>query len=129
MNASGWIQLFIYIAVLLAVTKPIGLYLHAVLNADGKTCLDPVIKPFERFTYWVGGIDPKKEQDWRRYAGSLLIFSVHYDALHLWHPAPAGQAPAPGALESAENGRLLPRPCLQYRGQLPDQYQLAVLWR
>ena len=76
MNASGWLQLFLYLVVLLAVTKPIGLYLHAVLDPNGKTILDPVIKPIERLTYWLGGIDPKKEQDWRRYAGSLLVFSV-----------------------------------------------------
>ena len=76
MNASGWIQLFLYVAVLLAVTKPIGLYLHAVLDPNGKTILDPVIKPIERLTYWLGGIDAKKEQDWRRYAGSMLMFSL-----------------------------------------------------
>ena len=76
MNASGWIQLFLYFAVLLAVTKPIGLYLIAVLDADGKTFLDPVIKPLERFTYWAIGVDPKKEQDWKRYAVALLIFSL-----------------------------------------------------
>jgi len=76
MNASGWIQLFLYIAVLFAVTKPIGLYLHAVLDPNGKTILDPVLKPIERFTYWIGGIDPKKEQNWRRYTGSMLLFSA-----------------------------------------------------
>jgi K+-transporting ATPase ATPase A chain len=76
MNASGWIQFIVYLAVLLAVTKPIGLYLKAVLNADGKTFLDPVVKPIERFTYFLGGVDPKKEQSWRKYAISLLIFSA-----------------------------------------------------
>jgi K+-transporting ATPase ATPase A chain len=76
MNASGWIQFFIYLVVLFAITKPLGLYLKAVLTADGKTFLDPVVKPLERFTYWAIGVDPKKEQDWRRYAVSLLIFSV-----------------------------------------------------
>jgi len=76
MNASGWIQFFIYLAVLFAITKPVGLYLKAVLDADGKTFLDPVVKPLERFTYWVIGVDPKKEQNWRAYAVSLLVFSV-----------------------------------------------------
>jgi K+-transporting ATPase ATPase A chain len=75
MNASGWIQFFIYLAILLAITKPIGLYLRAVLDADGKTILDPVVKPIEKLTYAIAGIDPKKEQDWRRYAVSLLVFS------------------------------------------------------
>ena len=75
MNASGWIQLLLYVAALLAVTKPLGLYLVRVLDAQGKTFLDPVLKPLERLTYKVCGIDPKKEQDWKRYTAAMLIFS------------------------------------------------------
>jgi K+-transporting ATPase ATPase A chain len=76
MNAHGWIKLLIYIVVLFAITKPVGLYLKAVLDSDGKTYLDPIVKPFERLTYRVLGIDPKKEQDWLRFTTSLLVFSV-----------------------------------------------------
>ena len=76
MNTHGWIQLAIYLAGLLLVTKPLGIYLFRVLDAGGKTFLDPVVKPFEKITYKLLGIDPEKEQDWRRYAGSLLVFSL-----------------------------------------------------
>ena len=51
MNISGWIQLAFFIGVLLLITKPLGIYLFQVLDAEGKTFLDPVIKPFERLTY------------------------------------------------------------------------------
>ncbi|MGB8355506.1 MAG: hypothetical protein WCD79_16530 [Chthoniobacteraceae bacterium] len=51
MNAHGWIQFALYLAALLLVTKPLGIYLFRVLDADGKTFLDPVIKPFEKITY------------------------------------------------------------------------------
>ena len=51
MNISGWIQLAFFIGVLLLITKPLGIYLFQVLDANGKTFLDPVIKPFERLTY------------------------------------------------------------------------------
>ena len=37
MNSSGWIQLILYVGILLAITKPLGLYLCKVLDVDGKT--------------------------------------------------------------------------------------------
>jgi K+-transporting ATPase ATPase A chain len=76
MNTSGWLQLGFFCLVLLALTKPMGLYLVRVLDAQGRTCLDPVLKPVERLIYRLAGIDPAKEQDWKGYAVSVLIFSV-----------------------------------------------------
>jgi potassium-transporting ATPase potassium-binding subunit len=76
MNTSGWIQLLLYVGILLAVTKPLGLYLCKVLDVDGRTFLDPVIKPFERLTYKLIAVDPKKEHDWKRYATAMLLFSM-----------------------------------------------------
>ena len=76
MNTSGWLQLAIFSIVLLALTKPMGLYLVRVLDAEGRTCLDPVLKPVERLIYRLTGIDPAREQDWKGYVVSVLIFSV-----------------------------------------------------
>ena len=76
MKALDWIQLGLYIGILLAITKPLGLYLCKVLDVDGKTFLDPLIKPLERLTYTLTGVDPKKEQDWKGYAIAMLIFSL-----------------------------------------------------
>ncbi|MGB8465473.1 MAG: potassium-transporting ATPase subunit KdpA, partial [Terrimicrobiaceae bacterium] len=76
MNISGWIQLVLFVAVLLAITKPLGLYLCRVLDANGKTFLDPFVKPLEKLTYKLIGVDPDKEHDWKQYAVSLLIFSL-----------------------------------------------------
>jgi K+-transporting ATPase ATPase A chain len=45
MHISGWIQLALYIAALALITKPMGLYLMQVLDANGKTWLDPVLRP------------------------------------------------------------------------------------
>jgi K+-transporting ATPase ATPase A chain len=75
MNAHGWIQFALYVAALLLVTKPIGIYLFHVLDADGKTFLDPVIKPVEKLTYKLMGIDPQKEQNWKGYTTAMLVFS------------------------------------------------------
>jgi K+-transporting ATPase ATPase A chain len=76
MNTSGWIQLILYVGILLAITKPLGLYLCKVLDADGKTFLDPVFKPLERLTYKLIGVDAKKEHDWKLYTISMLLFSL-----------------------------------------------------
>jgi potassium-transporting ATPase potassium-binding subunit len=76
MNLSGWIQLALFSVMLLILTKPMGLYLVQVLNPGGRTWLDPALKPVERLIYRIGGIDPAKEQDWKGYAVSVLVFSL-----------------------------------------------------
>jgi K+-transporting ATPase ATPase A chain len=76
MNASGWIQLILFSVILLALTKPMGLYLVRVLDAEGRTFLDPALKPVERLIYRLAGIAPTREQDWKGYAVSVLIFSL-----------------------------------------------------
>jgi potassium-transporting ATPase potassium-binding subunit len=72
----GWIQLALFVGLLVALTKPMGLYLVQVLQTDGKTFLDPVARPLERLLYVLFGVDAKQEQDWKRYTFSLLMFSV-----------------------------------------------------
>ena len=72
----GWIQLALYLGMLLLITKPLGLYLLQVLDAKGSTWLDPIVRPVERLTYRLCGIDPEKEQHWKHYTISMLIFSL-----------------------------------------------------
>jgi K+-transporting ATPase ATPase A chain len=76
MNTSGWIQLILFTLPLLLTAKPLGLYICQVLDPNGRTFLDPVIKPLERLTYKLTGIDPKEEHDWKRYATAMLLFSL-----------------------------------------------------
>ena len=76
MQASGWLQFAFYIVVLALITKPMGLYLMQVLDANGKTWLDPVLRPLERGTYRVMGVDPNKEHDWKQYTLAMLLFSM-----------------------------------------------------
>jgi K+-transporting ATPase ATPase A chain len=76
MNISGWMQLALFIALLLLITKPLGLYLCQVLDVNGRTFLDPVVRPFERLTYRLLAIDPEKEQSWIHYTIAMLIFST-----------------------------------------------------
>jgi len=76
MQASGWIQFAIYIVALALITKPMGLYLLRVLDVNGKTWLDPVLRPLERGTYRVMGVDPNKEHNWKQYTLAMLMFSL-----------------------------------------------------
>ncbi|MGZ5514254.1 MAG: potassium-transporting ATPase subunit KdpA [Candidatus Aminicenantales bacterium] len=93
MDLSGWLQLALFVGLLFAVTKPLGLYLVRVLEPEGKTWLDRPVKPVERLIYRILGIDPKAEQDWRRYTLSLIVFSLAgmlltYAVLRLQHLLP-----------------------------------------
>jgi K+-transporting ATPase ATPase A chain len=76
MQASGWLQLAFYVVVLALITKPMGLYLLRVLDVNGKTWLDLVLRPLERGTYRVMGVNPNKEHDWKQYTLAILLFSL-----------------------------------------------------
>jgi K+-transporting ATPase ATPase A chain len=75
-NPNSWFQFALFVGALLLITKPLGLYLVRVLDTHGRTFLDPLIKPLERLTYRVCGIDPEKEQSWLGYTFALLAFSL-----------------------------------------------------
>jgi K+-transporting ATPase ATPase A chain len=72
----GWLQLGLFLGILVLLTKPVGLYLIEVLDPRGKTWLDPIWRPLERFTYRLAGIDSEKEQHWKSYTVSMLAFSL-----------------------------------------------------
>jgi potassium-transporting ATPase potassium-binding subunit len=75
-NLNSWTQLALFVGALLLVTKPLGLYLVQVLDANGRTWLDRMVRPVERLTYRVCGIDPAREQSWFGYSVSMLLFSL-----------------------------------------------------
>jgi K+-transporting ATPase ATPase A chain len=93
MQTSGWLQLILYVVALVAITKPMGLYLLRVLDADGKTWFDPVLGPLERITYRLMGVKAGQEHDWKQYTFAMLLFSLvscifTYAILRLQHLLP-----------------------------------------
>jgi K+-transporting ATPase ATPase A chain len=76
MRSIDWLQLALFVAALALITKPMGLYLMQVLDAKGRTWLDPILKPLERVTYRVMGTHPEQEQDWKQYTIAMLLFSL-----------------------------------------------------
>ncbi len=93
MHTNDWLQLGLFIGLLAALTKPIGIYLTKVLDADGRTWLDPVLRPLEQFTYRLMGVDAAKEHGWKAYTFALLLFTAAgvlftYAILRLQHLLP-----------------------------------------
>jgi potassium-transporting ATPase potassium-binding subunit len=76
MQTSDWLQFALYVVALALITKPMGLYLVQVLDANGRTWLDPVLRPLERGTYRVMGVNPNKEHDWKQYTLAMLLLSL-----------------------------------------------------
>jgi K+-transporting ATPase ATPase A chain len=78
MTANGWLQLLLVLGGMLAITKPLGIYLVRVLDPDheGPTFLDRFLGPIERFIYRVIGVDPSREQHWKRYTFSMVLFTA-----------------------------------------------------
>jgi K+-transporting ATPase ATPase A chain len=75
LTTRDWVQLALFVGILLATAKPLGLYLEKVFDGT-PTLLTPVFKPLERLIYRIARIDPAAEQHWTVYAVHLLIFSA-----------------------------------------------------
>ncbi len=75
MTAIGWLQAVVFFLIVLALTKPIGLYMVRVFEG-GRTWLSPVLRPIETAIYRLGGVREDEEMAWYVYALSMLAFSV-----------------------------------------------------
>lgn len=75
MTIQGWLLILAFVAMLIALAKPVGMWLFALYEGR-RTPLHAVIGPIERGFYKLAGIDPDDEQNWRRYALHMLIFNA-----------------------------------------------------
>src|SRR5437763_15084379 len=75
MTANGWFQIALFLALILAVTKPLGVFMAKVFNRE-PTWLDPVLRPVERLIYRLTGVDEQHEMRWTEYAIAMLLFSA-----------------------------------------------------
>jgi K+-transporting ATPase ATPase A chain len=75
MTALGVFQIIFYFGVLLALTKPIGIFMAKLFSGE-RTFLHRVLRPFERLVYRVCGVREDAEQRWSQYTASLLAFSA-----------------------------------------------------
>ena len=75
MTANGWFQILFFFALVLAATKPLGIFMARVFNRE-HTFMDPVLRPLERLIYRLTGVNEKREMGWVEYAVSMLLFSA-----------------------------------------------------
>ena len=111
MTVVGWLQILVFIAAIVAVTRPLGVYMFRVFEG-GRAPFPRVLGRFERLLYRLSGVDPKHEQTWQAYTFSLLAFSAFsmlvtylFQRLQQWLPLNPQHF---GAVEPAR--RSTPRP-------------------
>ncbi len=75
MTFQGWSLILGFVAILLALTKPVGTWLFALYEGR-RTPLHTVLGPVETGFYKLAGIDPNQEYGWRRYAVHMLLFNA-----------------------------------------------------
>lgn len=75
MTVQGWLLIAAFVGILLALTKPVGLWLFALYEGR-RTPLHALLGPVERGFYRLSGVDPEQDQSWRRYAVHMLIFNA-----------------------------------------------------
>jgi K+-transporting ATPase ATPase A chain len=74
MTFNGWLQIVVYLVVLIALAKPLGSFMARVFEGK-KTFLDPLLGPLERLIYRLGGVDPQAEMNWKVYAVAMLFLN------------------------------------------------------
>jgi len=73
MTTIGWLQIFLFCAIIFALTPLLGGYMTRVFNGE-RTFLSPVLRPVERLLYTAGGVDETREQHWLTYTIAMLLF-------------------------------------------------------
>ena len=75
MTVFGWLQAALFFALVVALTKPLGIYLARVFSGE-RTMLSPVFAGVESGFYRVLRIDPKREMSATSYLLALFAFSA-----------------------------------------------------
>jgi K+-transporting ATPase ATPase A chain len=75
MTLNGWLQILVFIAIIVAIAKPVGVFMTHVFNGE-RTFLHPVLHPVERIIYRLTGVNEQREMHWTEYAGAMLLYSL-----------------------------------------------------
>jgi K+-transporting ATPase ATPase A chain len=75
MTLHGFLQFAIYFFILLALTKPLGIYMTKVFSGE-RIFLGRVFGLVERSIYRICRIDENEEQHWATYTTAMLMFSL-----------------------------------------------------
>ena len=75
MTGNGWLQITLFGAIVILITRPFGGYMTRVFAGEW-TPLSSLLRPVERFVYRCCGVDEAEDQPWRTYALSMVLFGV-----------------------------------------------------
>jgi K+-transporting ATPase ATPase A chain len=75
MTGNSFLQIGLYLAVLLALAKPLGWYMARVYAGES-VGLNRWLAPFEGLIYRLCGVRPEREMRWTEYAIALLVFNL-----------------------------------------------------
>jgi K+-transporting ATPase ATPase A chain len=75
MTLQGWVQIVVFFAIIVAITPLLGGYMARVYTGQ-HVFLARVLSPFERGIYRAIRADVRREQDWKTYAASVMLFSL-----------------------------------------------------
>jgi len=75
MTLNGLLQLAIYSLAVLAVTKPLGLFMAKIFSSE-PTLAGRILGPVERFIYRICRVDEGEEQHWTAYTAAMLLFNL-----------------------------------------------------
>jgi K+-transporting ATPase ATPase A chain len=75
MTLNGWLQIIVYLILLLLLVKPVGSFMAHVFQGE-HTFLTPVLAPVERFIYRISGVKPDEEMTWKTYTVAFLVFTL-----------------------------------------------------
>ena len=75
MTLNGWLQILAFLAAVVLITKPVGVFMARVFSRE-RTWLDPVMRPVEKLIYKITGVDEKREMRWTEYSIAMLLFSA-----------------------------------------------------
>jgi len=96
MSVRDWVQLALFLVLLLAATKPLAIYMEKIFDGEA-TFLSPVLGPIEKWIYRCMRLNPHEDQPWAKYSFQLLVFSAvslafTYALLRLQHVLPLNPA-------------------------------------
>ncbi len=75
MRINDYIQFIAYVALLIAITPPLGRFMAKVFQGE-KTWLHKPLGWLENLTYKISGINSKEEMDWKGYTAAFMVFHI-----------------------------------------------------
>ena len=75
MTPLGIFQILLFFAIIVALTKPVGIFMYRVFEGE-RTFLHPIVQPLERLIYRLGGVREDEEQSWLEYSAAMISLSI-----------------------------------------------------